>query len=135
MGGARIRYTPTAGDMARLRAAMKRCAEMHFLAGARAIVSGIHGLPEVLDSPDQLRLYDDAPLDPRCYHLVATHLFSTCRAGRDPRTSVVDPALRVHGVDGLYVMDASVLPSNTGVNPQHSIMAVVMTAARRLAGA
>jgi choline dehydrogenase-like flavoprotein len=32
-------------------------------------------------------------------------------------------------------MDASVLPSNTGVNPQHSIMAEATVAAERLAAA
>ena len=113
---------------------MKRSAEMHFLAGAREVLPGIYGMPERLTSPDELSAFDRAPLDVRCYHIVATHLFGTCRAGRDPRTSVVDPQLRVHGTRGLYVMDASVFPSNTGVNPQHSIMAVATIAAERLAG-
>jgi choline dehydrogenase-like flavoprotein len=135
LGGDRVHYTPTEGDLLRLRQGMKRTAELHFLAGATEVLSGIHGMPEVLTSPDQLRLYDDAPLGVRSYHLVATHLFGTCRAGRDPRTSVVDPMLQAHGVPGLYVMDASVFPSNTGVNPQHSIMAVATVAARRLAAA
>lgn len=132
--GDSVHYTPTAGDISRLRAGMKRCAEMHFLAGATEVLGGIHGMKERLTSPDELRHYDDAPLDPRAYHLVATHLFGTCRAGTDPRTSVVDPHLRVHGVAGLHVMDASVFPSNTGVNPQHSIMAIATVAATRLAG-
>jgi choline dehydrogenase-like flavoprotein len=134
LGGDRIHYTPLPEDIRRLRDGMKRCAEMHFLAGATEVLSGIKGLPEVLRSADDLGVYDDAPLDPRCYSMVATHLFGTCRAGSDPRTSVVDPFLRVHGVQGLHVMDASVFPSNTGVNPQHSVMAIAMVAARRLAG-
>lgn len=134
LGGDRIQYSPTEGDIRRLRDGMRRCAEMHFLAGATEVLSGVKGLPEVLTSLDDLRHYDDGPLDPRCYSMVATHLFGTCRAGTDPRTSVVDPYLRVHGVQRLHVMDASVFPSNTGVNPQHGIMALSMVAARRLAG-
>ncbi|MGB7242687.1 MAG: GMC oxidoreductase, partial [Sulfitobacter sp.] len=39
------------------------------------------------------------------------HQCSTCRMGSDPNTSVVDPALRVHGVDGLRIADASIFPS------------------------
>jgi choline dehydrogenase len=61
-----------------------------------------------------------------------THLFGGCVAGRDAQTSVVDAELRVHGVERLYVMDASVFPSNTGVNPQHGIMALATVASERL---
>jgi choline dehydrogenase len=39
------------------------------------------------------------------------HQCSTCRMGSDPATSVVDPRLRVRGIDGLRVADASIFPS------------------------
>ena len=44
------------------------------------------------------------------------HLCGSCRMGRDPRSSVVDPNLRVHGVDGLRVVDASIFPNITAGN-------------------
>jgi pyridoxine 4-oxidase len=40
------------------------------------------------------------------------HPVGTCRMGSD-EAAVVDPALRVNGVEGLYVCDASVIPSIT----------------------
>lgn len=129
-----VRYDITQPDLARLRDAIKTLAAMHVAAGARQVVTGVGGVPEAL-GPDELDRIDRAPLDARAYSLIMTHLFGGCRAGRDPATSVVDPTLKLHGTDALYVMDASVFPSNTGVNPQHSIMSVATVAATRLAAA
>ena len=38
------------------------------------------------------------------------HPTSTCKMGTDA-LSVVDPALKVHGIDGLRVADASIMPT------------------------
>ena len=43
------------------------------------------------------------------------HPVGTCRMGEDP-TAVVDSRLRVHGIGGLRVIDASVMPTVTTGN-------------------
>ena len=44
--------------------------------------------------------------------------------GSDPARSVCDGQGRVHGYQSLVVADASAIPTNLGVNPQHTIMAL-----------
>lgn len=44
------------------------------------------------------------------------HLCGTCAMGPDERSSVVDATLRVHGVEGLRVVDASIFPNITAGN-------------------
>ena len=58
------------------------------------------------------------------------HLCGTCRMGPDAATSVVDPRLRVHGVEGLRVCDAAAFPNITSANTN----APTMMLARRAAG-
>lgn len=116
-----VRYTLDRADMEKLRAGLCLVAKTHFAAGAKRVIPGIHGLPYDL-GPDQLRLLEEAPLDPRAYVAILSHLFGGCVMGQDERSSVCDPTGKVHGYQGLVVADASVIPSNLGVNPQHTIM-------------
>jgi choline dehydrogenase len=44
------------------------------------------------------------------------HPVGTCRMGSDPATSALDTALRMRGVGGLRVIDASVFPNITSAN-------------------
>jgi len=74
-------------------------------------------------------------------HLLRTygtyhHGVGTCRMGRtDDRAAVVGPDLRVHGVDGLLVADASVLPSIPHANTNLAAIMVAEIGARSIATA
>ncbi len=133
----RVRYTMTENDMRATRKAISLIARMMFDAGAREVWPGVFGVPSVLRSMDEVRLLEEGPLDSRSYNYIATHLFGAARMGPDPSAAVVDTDFRVHGTSkgsgGLYVVDSSVFPTNLGVNPQHSIMAMSRLASTRLA--
>ena len=60
------------------------------------------------------------------------HQAGTCRMGKDPKTSVVDPYCRVHDVDNLYVVDGSVHVNNGGFNPSLTIQAIAYRASARM---
>jgi choline dehydrogenase-like flavoprotein len=51
------------------------------------------------------------------------HVSGTLTAGRDTSDSVVDARGRVHGLDSLYVVDGSILPRSSRVNPSLTIYA------------
>jgi choline dehydrogenase len=72
---------------------------------------------------------DDEILD--AFHRIGGagyHAAGTCRMGADPG-SVVDPKLRVRGVDGLRVADISVMPSLVSGNTNAPAMAMAWRAA------
>ena len=79
---------------------------------------------------------DDEWLDyARQYGSTAYHLIGTCRMGpATDRTSVVDDQLRVHGLQGLRVVDASVMPSMPSANTYSSTMMIAEKASDMIRG-
>ncbi|MGH8670982.1 MAG: GMC oxidoreductase, partial [Burkholderiales bacterium] len=60
------------------------------------------------------------------------HACGTLVAGNDAAASVVDSNGRVHGMENLYVVDGSVLPRSSRVNPALTIYAWALRTASRL---
>jgi len=58
-------------------------------------------------------MYDPEQLRERVYEQASDgyHQVGTTRMGTDPRQSVVDPELKVHGVENLFVASSSVFPT------------------------
>jgi len=61
------------------------------------------------------------------------HPAGTCRMGTDP-LAVTDPELRVHGVAGLRVADASVMPVIPNAHPHATVLAIAEKAAAMMRG-
>ncbi|MCB1884121.1 MAG: GMC family oxidoreductase [Geminicoccaceae bacterium] len=62
-----------------------------------------------------------------------SHQAGTMRFGTDPATSVLDLDCKAHGIDNLYVTDASFFPSIGAVNPTLTIVANALRVSDRIA--
>jgi cholesterol oxidase len=55
---------------------------------------------------------------------ITVHPLGGCPMSDDPARGVTDDRGRVHGYDGLYVLDGSIVPTALGVNPSKTIAAL-----------
>lgn len=78
-------------------------------------------------SPFRTKIYSQAENNQRL-----AHASGTCRMGNDPSISVVDKNNKAHGLDNLYIVDASFFPSGSGINPALTIAANALRVAAHL---
>jgi len=117
----------TAGDMALGRAAI-RAARNIFAQAPFDDLRGVELAPgAAVQSDAELDAYLRASAAPDI------HTTGTCRMGHDA-LAVVDPQLRVHGLEGLRVVDASVMPRVPGGNTNVPVMMTAEKAADMILG-
>jgi choline dehydrogenase-like flavoprotein len=115
-----ITYDLDERDLARFRIGIGHMRELFESAGAREVY-----LPLPEDTPPE-------GVRARDLRLMAFHPLGTARADANPAHGVVDSNLQLHGIEGLYIADGSVVPSSLGVNPQITIMALATRLAYHL---
>ena len=114
-------------DLATLRAGI-RAARRIYRTPPQGDLTGAEKLPgEAVQS--------DADLDAfiRETNYVSMHPVGTCAMGAGP-DAVVDPDLRVIGVEGLRVVDASVMPTVPGANTNAAVIMIAERAADLIKG-
>jgi choline dehydrogenase-like flavoprotein len=131
-GRPQVRYDLNADDTAAFKRGIELLTELYWAAGARAVYPPVAGIDELRDGDS--RALRERELRPRDLTLMAFHPLGTARADARPQHGVVDADLKLHGVESLYLADASVVPSSLGVNPQITIMALATRLAFHLAG-
>lgn len=78
------------------------------------------GIGEIQSPDEEVRFTD------------ASHHMGTTRMSTSPRTGVVDPDCRVHGVANLFIAGSSVFPSAGHANPTLTIVALALRLADRI---
>lgn len=120
-------YLASTHDRARMRQVVRRAGEL-LAAGGLAL-----GPDRTLDG----RALDDRELDAwiTAHLTTSAHLCGSARLGpADDPDAVVDPALRVHGLRGLRVVDTSVLPAVPRRGPAATALMLGERAADLVAG-
>jgi choline dehydrogenase-like flavoprotein len=131
-------YSLGQDDLAHVRIGVRHATEALVAAGAREIRSAqeapVIWRPASGEPIGSFLAKVDAAGYGACQTIYGSyHQMGSARIGSDRKTSVVDEECRVHGVPGLYVMDASCFPTASGVNPMLSIEAIAHRASRALA--
>jgi choline dehydrogenase-like flavoprotein len=127
-GVPRYQYSPSAFDRAHIIEGVIALAKMCYVTGATEIHAALAGLKPFIRDPEDLtpsseevrRIGNKPPVGT----FACAHQMGSNRMSVRPQDGVVDPKGKVWGTEGLYVSDASVFPSASGVNPMVTNMAI-----------
>ena len=112
---------------------LKAAARLHLASGATEVYVPASDKRVIRNEGDIDREVSGLENLPQHLRMVSYHPQGTCRMGADPEQSVVKANGETHDVKGLYVADASLLPTSIIVNPQITVYALATRIARHMA--
>ena len=122
-----IQYKLRGADKEHLMKGLENALEVLFASGAQEAFT-MHNTFVNLTSPSEIPNIRKLKNGPNELGLFSAHPMGTARMGTNPKTSVVKETMEMHHYPGIYIMDASVLPTALGVNPMITILASVSRA-------
>jgi choline dehydrogenase-like flavoprotein len=129
-----VTYRLTEADMSRLARGLVHLGELLFAAGADTVYPSVGGSAPWHTRADLGRAW--STVERGQVTLMTVHLCASLRMGEDPSRTGTDSFGRVHGLDNVWVNDASLLPDAPGLNPQGTVMSIAdRNCERLLAGA
>ena len=126
-----IKYTIKDEWKARAKRGMRKTAELLFEAGATEVAFA-NQVFAPLKGPAEISRLEEFPMEPGWAGFISAHNQGTCRMGTSADNSVVDQNLKVHTLDNVYVMDASVFPTSAATHTMLPIMLVTDRAVHRM---
>lgn len=141
-----ITYTPSKFDRTSIVSGLVAIAKICYVQGARELIPCVLNMTsfkcskrredrtlEDGDFVQWLEILKREDLNPAGNLFTCAHQMGSCRMSTSPTDGVVDDLGKVWGTDNVYVADASVFPTASGVNPMITTMAIADRIARGLA--
>ncbi len=117
-----VRYRLTQQDLKDLSTGLEKLSRLLFEASAEALYPSLSQFQKLTKPQDLNRIPQTLPKNQT--NLMTVHVFSSCPMGENRQKCAVNSFGKVHGLNNLYINDASLLCTAPGVNPQGSIMAI-----------
>ena len=130
-GHEETRFRASERDMARLRKGVRTIARIFLAAGAKRVLLPFEE-PTYVTSEADLPVVDAKMRKLSDFQCGTSHPQGGNPMSDDPEIGAVKSNLAVHGVNGLFVCDASVFPDSVEVNPMLSVMAIAMANAQEM---
>jgi choline dehydrogenase-like flavoprotein len=136
-GNAVVNYSMTDEvDLLVARTSIEKQIRLHHAGGAEQIIP-FGSLTQRWRRGEDLEAFitsvQSVPLRAGGLQLFSAHQMSSCRLGTDPQTSVANTSGELHDTPGVYIGDASGMPTASGTNPMISAMSLAHRTATNIA--